>query len=405
MPGSWNDASRLATVQALVEQHSLAIDKTAFIATGDKVFVNGHFYSDKPPFPSFLGAMVYAPLYAIGVRLTDGPSVACYLITLFTVKLAWLLGVVTFARTLRFTPLGERARIQLTAALGFATLYWSWSSAFNNHELAASLLAIGFYCLVNARYGLVPRLHLFFSGLLFSAAGCCDNPTIIFFALFLVNVFTFSKRKVWVCIYAFPAILTTVPSLAATWAIHQSLVPVQIVKSYFEYEGSQIALSQISGVGVNSAATTAKYATLLLLGPSGFLLYNPFVIIGCVGLAQIIRKRSQLWPEAVAVAIGSAIIFTYYALTTNNFGGYSYSIRWFVPMIPLLTFFAFPIIGDRSIFTRTRFAVVFTISALIASIGLYNPWCATSDSNPPLLSNLTQIAAHAKQLTRRLHEL
>jgi hypothetical protein len=62
-PGSWNAASRIATVQSLVEYHTFVIDKTAFIGTGDKVFIGGHFYSDKPPMPSVLGAAVYWPLY------------------------------------------------------------------------------------------------------------------------------------------------------------------------------------------------------------------------------------------------------------------------------------------------------------------------------------------------------
>ena len=65
--GSWNDGSRLATVEALVDHHSLAIDSSIFVkvpasplpchatpypaddpglitwGTQDKLFINGHF--------------------------------------------------------------------------------------------------------------------------------------------------------------------------------------------------------------------------------------------------------------------------------------------------------------------------------------------------------------------------
>jgi hypothetical protein len=72
----------MATVQSLVESRSFVIGDTAFTRTGDKVFINGHFYSDKPPIPSVLGALVYLPLYHLGIYLHDGRSAAYYLITL-----------------------------------------------------------------------------------------------------------------------------------------------------------------------------------------------------------------------------------------------------------------------------------------------------------------------------------
>ena len=58
---TWNDESRMATIQSLVESKTLVIDHSDFAATGDKVFVAGHFYSDKPPLPAILGAITYAP--------------------------------------------------------------------------------------------------------------------------------------------------------------------------------------------------------------------------------------------------------------------------------------------------------------------------------------------------------
>src|ERR1700736_3232055 len=67
-PMTWNDESRMATIQSLVETHSFMIDQTTFVSTGDKVFINGHFYSDKPPLPSILGAVVYFPLYSLALR-------------------------------------------------------------------------------------------------------------------------------------------------------------------------------------------------------------------------------------------------------------------------------------------------------------------------------------------------
>ncbi len=57
---SWQEESRMATVQTLVEQGTFIIDHTEFNRTGDKVFINEHFYSDKTPVLSVAAAGVYA---------------------------------------------------------------------------------------------------------------------------------------------------------------------------------------------------------------------------------------------------------------------------------------------------------------------------------------------------------
>ena len=58
-PGGWNDGSRLATVESLVERHTWAIDDSPFLAgTQDKLLIGGHYYSDKSPVPAVLMAFI-----------------------------------------------------------------------------------------------------------------------------------------------------------------------------------------------------------------------------------------------------------------------------------------------------------------------------------------------------------
>ena len=71
---SWQEESRMATVQALVEQRTFIIDHTEFNRTGDKVFVNGHFYSDKTPLLSVAAAGVYSVLHHV-FGLTLDPAI------------------------------------------------------------------------------------------------------------------------------------------------------------------------------------------------------------------------------------------------------------------------------------------------------------------------------------------
>jgi hypothetical protein len=80
--GSWNDGSRLATVESLVDYHTLTIDRSIFVqvpartnvntpgpyapddpvlpqGTRDRLLIRGHYYSDKPPVPALLMAVLY----------------------------------------------------------------------------------------------------------------------------------------------------------------------------------------------------------------------------------------------------------------------------------------------------------------------------------------------------------
>src|SRR5437868_2606370 len=61
--GGWNDASRLAAVESLVDRHTLVIDDSLFVrgpgGTKDRLLIRGHFYSDKSPVPSLLLAGPY----------------------------------------------------------------------------------------------------------------------------------------------------------------------------------------------------------------------------------------------------------------------------------------------------------------------------------------------------------
>ena len=78
--GSWNDGSRLAAVQSLVDYHTFTIDRSIFVqvpqqagaspygsnamlnrsGTRDMVRIDGRIYSGKPPVQSLLMASVYA---------------------------------------------------------------------------------------------------------------------------------------------------------------------------------------------------------------------------------------------------------------------------------------------------------------------------------------------------------
>jgi hypothetical protein len=110
----WNDGSRLATVESLVDERTFAIDRSIFVqpsfadpaggapyypaapaGTFDKIFVSGHFYSDKSPVPAIGMAAIYAALQqTTGIVARQQPAAFCYWMTLLTSGTSYVAAVV-----------------------------------------------------------------------------------------------------------------------------------------------------------------------------------------------------------------------------------------------------------------------------------------------------------------------
>ncbi len=385
----WNDASRMATVQSLVEKQSFIIDSSVFVNTGDKVFIKGHFYSDKLTLPSMLGAVIYLPLHYTGLKLSYGWNLAYYLIILLTVKLFWLFGLVAFYFSLEYCNLDDKGRLWLTAALGFASLYFTWSSTFNNHSLAASQLIIGFYFLLKAKFSGSPGKNLFFSGFFLSLAGATDVPIGLFYVLFSFYIIFNPDLRKKIGFYLIPVFFTVFPTFIVNYYISGSFVPVKMVKAYFQYPFSPwVGSNNLSGMKINQGMFFLSYSFHTLIGKNGFLLYNPLLFLALPYLVRETGKNHKFRFEALIISIASIIIVLYYLLFTNNYGGSSYSIRWFVPLLPLLFFFIHPFFENFTLIKKRIFLTLFSISSIISCIGLITPWSSSFLSKIPLLSNL-----------------
>ena len=392
-PQSWNDQSRIATVQSLVEEGSFAIDNSAFVTSGDKVFINGHFYSDKPPIPSVLGAAVYLPLYRAGFELHQGASVPYYFVTLLTVKLLWILGTVAFFYSLKFTGLTAEKRFLASLMLSLGSLYFSWSATFNDHSIAAASLSIGFCFFLKARFQGKVNLHLSVAAFFWLLAGTADMPTGIFYALFLLYVLYDPRLRSGLLFYVLPLLVTVLPALVMTYSIHHSIVPVQLVKSYFQYPGSPwIGSDELSGMHINGGRFFLTYSLLALVGPRGFLLYNPILAIALWGLVRTIRQRGPFFYEGIIVSVGTGVLVLYYFLFTTNYGGDSYSIRWFVPLLPLLFFFLYPYLEGYDRARAHWLRALLVVSVVIAFVGLINPWSHINYyGSVPFMANIVEL--------------
>ena len=122
-----NDASRLATVESLVDCHTLAIDGSPWFdaAVSDKIRPrpDGPYYSDKPPTLSLLLAVPYLVLHdAFGFRAAEHKEVFCYLCTILSSGMAYVAAVWCVYRLGRVVGLSPGWAAGLTASFALGTV-------------------------------------------------------------------------------------------------------------------------------------------------------------------------------------------------------------------------------------------------------------------------------------------
>ncbi|MBL7064383.1 MAG: hypothetical protein ISS49_09310 [Anaerolineae bacterium] len=389
---SWNDASRLATVEALVHNGTWAIEDTAFgNLTGDRIFLNGHFYSDKPPVLSLLAAGVYAvlhrglhlsfdpsvcdpvasPCYCFALLCPQSPDWAYYLLTLTLVGLPSALMLALFYRITAFHDISNPLALLVTGVLGLGTLIFPYSLAFNNHVPTATCLMIGFYALLRAKIDAASRTRfLLVAGFATALAFTFDLVAVPFLVFFLGYALLRHRRRAW------PFLLGSLLPLgllaALDWWILGDPLPPTMHARGFDYPGSPFP-STIAGTGPSTEVL--EYGFRMIFGDRGLFGLNPVLLWAVFGLWSLLRERSHgLWGETVAVVLASLVVVFCLILLTEDFGGLAYGTRWLVDISPLLFFFAARPTLYRSLSRRLLFAALAALSLFSAWQGAISPW-------------------------------
>jgi hypothetical protein len=373
-PYSWNDASRLATIQALVEHHTFSIDVTAFNWTADKYLYQGHFYSDKPPILAIYGAVFYFLIHHIlKLSFYSQDKLTSYLVTLFTIGGLSCIGLLYFRKTL--IELFKTSHIWgnlLTLIAGAGTLILPYSTVFNNHTTSGALLLIGVYYLLKPH-----RLrHICFSGLFMSLAGGVDLNCFLFipFAAVLLALTQSIRASLIFCVSCLPIIAIF---LGLNLHTSGSMMPPAMNAALWDYPGSAFNPQNLSGVaGHNDLVGFLNYSFHMLLGNRGLLSYTPILVFSCFSLVLVVQRRSPLMPAYLLIGMATISYLLLYISRTVNYSGYSFGIRWYANLMLILCLpiahLEYQLKTVRSL--RFLFISVACISFAIAIIGSYNPF-------------------------------
>jgi len=396
---SFNDASRMASVEALVEHGTWAIDNTTMAGhTGDIIKLNGHTYSDKPPVLSFMAAGLYAILHRVfGLQLIpkecDPRASACYCfavlcpqrpdwayywltLTLIGIPSAFLLAL--FYRLTASMAQSNTLALILTAVLGLGTTILPYSLVINDNIPTAACLMLGLYALLRSTGDLAhSRRWLLVAGFAAALAFTFELQAGLFLVFFLADAVLHHRRGAW------PFLIGTLPPLllmaGLDWWILGDPFPPMLHPAGYAFPGS--LLNPTIG-GLRTASNVPEYVFEMLVGDRGLFSFVPVMLWVVAALIARLRDKSDwLWSRAIIVGLACLSLTIYFGGFTESFGGEVYGPVWYTAIMPLLFVFAASPALYRTLSRRLIFGGLSVLSVYAAWQGALNPWWAVP---PPI---------------------
>jgi len=354
--GGWQDASRLAMIEGLVDHYTWAIDDSIFvkptpghdpypsqdpiyqIGTQDKLFIKGHFYSDKPVFALLLAAIYQLWEWCGGPTAWQRPDLFCWLMTALGSGLAYAFAVWCIYRISEVLRLTVSLRLLVTASFALATVALPYTRQVCVHTTLLGILAgisLGAVRLHEAAAaGRTPWGWLAAIGSLAGLGYTLDlgsGPPLVLGVMALTA---------WRC-RSFKAIAVTALAALPWILLHQAINyhiggtfrPINTVPEYSDFPGSAFPPEALTGTWKHDLGSFLVYVSGLLLGKRGFLLHNLPMLLAVPGLIALWRRRSPYRPELLVLGGWCVATWLMYAALSNNWSGMCVSIRWFVPFL------------------------------------------------------------------------
>jgi hypothetical protein len=348
---SENEKARLATIQAVAERQTLAIDETAFAATQDRIRTSRdgtvRHYSEQGPVMAVLLSGPYWIMNRLGAGFDVNPSLSVYLLTMLgcTLPVAGAAGLAY--RLGRVFELRRPWRMTLAIACVFGTGLISYATVLNSHAPAAALCLAAVTGIVQAAtarsrggaYGWLAG-----AGLCASFAAAIDFGAVAVLLLLAPVVLTLPRsaasRVFGLGFYALGSLPAIVLHAALTVPITGDLRP-----GFLHPElAAATATATVSGdpeegEGSAQSSVMARVASNFadgVLGPHGMLSHFPVLLLGVAGVGMVLHRH---WPDstkALAVAtLGAAVtVVGLYVTLLPGFNEPMFASRWFIPFLP-----------------------------------------------------------------------
>ena len=349
--GSWNDGSRLATAQSMVEQGTFIIDDSIHLnpqasqlrpyteemptlndlGTMDKLYIKGHYYSDKSPVPNVLLAAIYWCELQLGMpSASQRPDLFAYTLTLLTSGVSYVIAVLAILALSGSLFAKPWQRHLFTASFAFSTFALIYTQYVNSHIMQLAVVALLSYAgLDNAR---LPRM--LFVGSLLGFGYTLDlgvGPVLVVVTIGSLTWYTRSlKLLLLVILGSAPCIIL---HHILNYHIGGTLVPANANPDYLTWPGSPFNPENMTGGFKHTWWFFPLYTIDMMVGKNGFLSHSiPLWLLP--GAIVILYKRGKQERRILAFALLWVLgAWLLYAAASNNYAGGGIAIRWFVPFL------------------------------------------------------------------------
>lgn len=400
---SWNDGSRLASVEALVERDTFCIDGSVFLepppelfargtppynpadpllrlGTRDKLLIDGRYYSDKPPLVSVPLAVAYRGLMAVGLpKPSDRPDVFAWVVTVLLCGTGYAVAVGCMWALGTRVGLPPAWRLAWLAAFALATVLPTYTRSANNH--LAQLGAVAAVCVLLCRItdaaadGRTAWGSLVAAGFVTGFAYNLDfgvGPPLVPAVLAVVAIRTRRALPVAACGFAaLPCILTGHVinfAIGGDW-----LRPLNMHPEYLMWPGSPFDTT-MTGVIRPRPFAQVLYALDLLVGKKGFLTHNLPLLLALAAGVLVLKRPGRDRVELLALGAWCVVGWLMYGVLSKNHGGGCVSIRWFVPFLAPGFWLLAKVLTERPEFRRDFVALAVWGSVLAAGAWVVGPW-------------------------------
>lgn len=381
---SANTDSRLATIECLAHYGTFHIDRSRYVGTIDKVWLNGHFLSTKPPLLSAGAALAYR-LFAerTGRTFANDEAGCIYFVSVLTGVLPHMLLLLYFLFTLRLFVSRPEALALGFLALGVSYLGIGYATGISNQVPAALSVMGAFYHAFRTRQSGAAIHHWMLAGLWVGLIPALDVVLAPFAVGFMVYLLAGNWRRTLAL--ALPCSMVPVVShLVLTHAITGSILPVYGRRELYDYPGSfwkplldakgKPTPEVLKQMGLEGARDPRLvYAFHVVFGHHGFLSMTPVLALGLWQAVLCVRKRCGRLPEALLLLACSSILGIAIISQTRNYGGVCVGLRWMVGAMPLFFLFAAAWLDRRS----SRAAMILFL--LLTFAGSFHAWDALQD--------------------------
>jgi hypothetical protein len=404
---SANDRSRWATIRALVEYGTYAIDDVVSQPNWDTIDMvkhddmghaapepgEGHLYSSKPPlFPTILAGEYWLIVKLTGKTLATHP----FAIGRFMLVTVNLLPLVIYF--LLWGKLADRlgttewGRIFTMACATLGTFLSTFAVVLNNHLPAAITALAAVYLAVRITVDGERRVWYFaLCGFLAAFTAVNELPALSLLGVTIALLGWHAPRQTLLA-FVPPALLVAAAAFGTnylahhTWAIpyaHREsgdnwydfkyMKDGKVRESYWANRAGRSPIDQ-------GEESVPKYAFHVLVGHHGIFSLTPIWLLSIVGLGMLCASPNRGWREwGLAIAAVSIVCIAFYIkrpLDDRNYGGMTAGFRWAFWMAPLWLVAMQPAAdwASRRRWSQILAAALLGLSVLSVSYPTWNPW-------------------------------